>query len=175
MRECLRELEEEHNDRRPKTFDEILSRLEHTSNIHIVHSRKSVAGRFGDGDVSVYSGTSRRRISGALLSCLQDSIKRRNAERLTSADESDSTFIKKQLKSYEAETDGELLAQHLEENSEAVGEILRRSSEINMNEKTMTRLVSKRLREYGMYGAVVTIENFSSVSFANSKLEDLIS
>lgn len=55
-----------------------------------------------------------------------------------------------QLKSYAVETDGELLAQHLEENSEAVGEILKRSANISMNDRTMRRLIEKRLREYGI-------------------------
>lgn len=62
--------------------------------------------------------------------------------------------IKYHRRTDEAMSDAEVLAQHLEENSEAVGEMLRRSSEIDMNERTVTRLISKRLREYGMYGSV---------------------
>lgn len=144
------------DDRRPKTFSEVLSRFEYANGDWVVYRGKSVEGRFSDGNVSIHSRTSRRRISGALLSCLQDSSTRRDAERLNSVEsplqqaQTEQTATKFQRKSLDALSDSELLARHLEENSEAVGEILRRTADIEINPRVLNLLVNKKLKEYGI-------------------------
>lgn len=61
-------------------FGEILNRIGSTTDLYIVRGGESLGRQTDIGDVSVYSRTSKRRLSSALLNCLRDCFKRREQE-----------------------------------------------------------------------------------------------
>lgn len=62
------------------TFGEILNRIGSTTDMYIVRGGESLGRQTDTEDVSIYSRTSKRRLSPALLNCLRDSFKRRERE-----------------------------------------------------------------------------------------------
>ena len=78
----LEKLGDELDDRRPKTFNEIFDRLKSSVASYHTNGGYDVGGRVDSEALQGYSRKSKRRISGALRSCLQDSFNRWNSERL---------------------------------------------------------------------------------------------
>ena len=82
--------------------------------------------------------------------------------------------IKLQQKSVESMTDEEVMAMELEDNSEVIGEILRSTADIELNENKLGRIVRKKLREYGIsQDSIIEVESYLSALLESVKDESV--
>ena len=85
-----------------------------------------------------------------------------------------SSDLKFQQKSVESMTDEEVMAMELEDNSEVIGEILRSTADIELNENKLGRIVRKKLREYGIsQDSITDIESYLSTLLESVKDESV--
>ncbi len=80
--DLVEKMDGESDDRRTETIDEIFSFYQSAVGLHSTHSGYDVGGKYNSETLRVHNEKSKRRLYGALRSCLQDCFDRRNAQRL---------------------------------------------------------------------------------------------
>lgn len=134
------------DDRRPKTFNEILDRLKSSLASDSSYSGYDVGGEVNSEAFQVYSRKSKRRLSGALRNCLQDSFNRWNSERLLD-DVKEKHSTKRELSISEEASNYILDTKEYQEVMKLVDERFKLTNSVKLDEKAVDRLAGRILKK----------------------------